>query len=97
MPPTSLNKLILTLAVLVSVVGAVDATIGESYDLAVVFGLGAILQLGLLLRLQAHRPAVPLRADLVAWLRDRAAVEGEPMGVVADRCVAACRADLDRS
>jgi hypothetical protein len=96
-PPTSLNKLILTLAVLVSLVGAVDATIADAYDLAVVFGLGAILQLALLLRLQARRPAVPLRADLVAWLCDRAAVEGEPIGAIADRCVAACRADLDRT
>jgi hypothetical protein len=96
-PPTDMNKLVLILAVVVSAVGAVDAAIGGSMDLVVVFALAALLQLTLLLRLQAHRPAVPLRADLVAWLRDRAAAEGEPMGALADRCLAACRADLDRS
>jgi hypothetical protein len=92
-----LNKVLLTVALLVALVGLTDALIGEAYDLAVVFGLAAVLQLALLLRLEARRPAVPLRADLVAWLRDRAAVEGEPIGAVADRCVAACRADLDRA
>lgn len=97
MPPTDLNKLILALAVVVSGVGAVDAAIGRSMDLVVVFALGAFLQLALLVRLQARRPAVPLRADLVAWLRQRAAAQGEPVGAVADRCVAACRADLDRT
>jgi hypothetical protein len=95
--PTDLNKLILALAVVVSVVGAIDAWVGESLDLVVVFALGGALQLALLLRLQGRRPAVPIRSDLVAWLRDRAAAGGEPIGAVADRCVAACRADLDRS
>jgi hypothetical protein len=93
--PTSANKLILALAVLVSTVGAVDAASGGQWDLLTVFVLGALLQLALLVRLQSNRPAVPLRADLVSWLRDRAAVEGEPIGAVADRCLAACRADLD--
>jgi hypothetical protein len=96
MPPTDLNKLILALAVVVSAVGALDAAVGGSYDLVVVFVLGAILQLVLLLRLHVRRPAVPLRADLVSWLRDRASMQGESIGTVADRCVAACRADLDR-
>lgn len=96
MPPTDLNKLILAASVVVSAVGAVDALIGGTYDLVVVFVLAAVLQLGLLVRLQSRRPAVPLRADLVAWLGDRAAEQGEPIGVIADRCVAACRADLDR-
>jgi hypothetical protein len=96
-PPTDLNKLILALAVVVSAVGAVDAAIGRSMDLVVVFALGGVLQLALLMRLQGRRPAVPLRADLVAWLRQRAAAQGEPLGAVADRCVASCRADLDRT
>ena len=97
MAPTDLNKLLLALAVVVSVVGAVDAAVGGQPDLVVVFGLGAVLQLALLVRLQVRRPAVPVRADLVSWLRDRAATEGEPIGLVADRCLAACRADLDRA
>lgn len=96
MPPTDLNKLILAASLVVAAVGAVDAFVGESYDLVVVFVLAAALQLTLLVRLQARRPAVPMRADLVAWLRDRSAEQGEPIGVIADRCVAACRADIDR-
>lgn len=96
MPPTDVNKLILALAVVVSAVGALDAAVGGQLDLVVVFALTGALQLALLLRLQSRRPAVPLRADLVGWLRDRAAAQGEPMTVVADRCIAACRADLDR-
>ena len=97
MPPTDMNKLVLALAVVVSAVGGVDAAIGGSMDLVVVFALAGVLQLMLLLRLQVRRPAVPLRADLVAWLRDRSAAKGEPMGAIADRCLAACRADLGRS
>jgi hypothetical protein len=96
-PPTDVNKLILVVAALVCAVGAVDAAVGDDGDLVVVFILAGVLQLALLARLQTRRPAVPLRGDLVAWLRDRAAAEGEPIGAVADRCVAACRADLDRS
>lgn len=97
MPPTDLNKLILAASVVVAAVGAVDALVGGTYDLVVVFILAGVLQLVLLIRLQSRRPAVPLRADLVTWLRDRSAEQGEPIGVIADRCVAACRADLDRS
>jgi hypothetical protein len=94
--PTDLNRLILLLAVLVSAIGAFDAAIGRTWDLVVVFVLGAALQLALLIRLQFGRPAVPLRSDLVGWLRQRAAEHGEPMEALADRCVAAARADLER-
>jgi hypothetical protein len=95
--PTDVNKLILAMAAVVCAVGAVDAGVGGDADLVAVFSLAGILQLALLVRLQGRRPAVPVRADLVAWLRDRAAADGEPIGAVADRCVAACRADLDRA
>ena len=97
MAPTDLNRLVLALGVVVAAVGALDAAIGGSLDLVVVFALGGALQLLLLTRLGGRRPAVPIRADLVAWLRDRSAAEGEPIGALADRCLAACRADLDRS
>ena len=39
--------------------------------------------------------AVPLRRDLVTWLRRRAATTGEPLEAVADRAVAAYRRRLD--
>lgn len=95
MTPTAVNKLILALALVVAAVGAVDAAISRSYDLLVVFVLAGLLQLVLLLRLQSRRPAVPLRADLARWLEERSSAQGESMGALADRCVAACRADLD--
>ena len=95
MAPTDLNRLILLLATVVSLVGALDAVVGGQYDLVVVFGLGAALQLILLLRLQFGRPAVPLRRDLVAWLRQRSAEQGEPLEALADRCVASARAELE--
>jgi hypothetical protein len=97
MAPTDLNRLILLLAAAVSLVGLLDAAIGGAYDLVAVFGLTAALQLALLLRLQLRRPAVPLRADLVAWLRQRSAEQGEPLEALADRCVATARRELDGS
>jgi hypothetical protein len=95
--PTALNKLILGLAVLVAAVGAVDAALARAHDLVIVFCLIAVLQLVLLLRLHSRRPAIPIRGDLARWLARRAAAAGEPVGAVADRCLAASRADLDRS
>jgi|GEM_PF-1984375 hypothetical protein len=89
MTPTAVDKLILVLATVVAAVGAVDAAVGHAYDLLVVFGLAGLLQLVLRLRLQSRRPAVPLRADLVRWLEDRSSAQGESMGSLADRCVAA--------
>ena len=91
MSPIQVDKLILAIAAVVSAVGAVDAAVGGQADLVAVFLLTGTLQAALLVRLQADRPAVPLRGDLVRWLQDRAAAEGEPVGAVADRCVAACR------
>lgn len=97
MEPTDVNRVVLVLSAVVTSVGVIDAAAGGDVDLLVVLALSLLLQAVLLARLQGRRPAVPLRADLVAWLRTRAAEDGEPLGAVADRCVAACRADLDRA
>ncbi len=96
MEPTDLNKLLVSIAAVVSGVGAIDAALGHQFDLLAVFLLGTVLQVALLVRIHGRRPSVPLRADLVAWLRDRSASQGEPLGALADRCLASCRADLDR-
>ena len=82
------------MTVLVAAVGAVDAAIGWSWDLVVVFGLVALLQLLLLARLSSRRRSIPIRADLMRWVRDRAAVEGDSPDLVVDRALAAYRADL---
>lgn len=94
MLPTVTNRTVLVLTVAVALIGAVDAAVGRNWDLLTVFALLGLLQLVLLLRLSARRPAVPLRADLVRWLRDRAEAEGESTDRIVDRAVSAYRADL---
>jgi hypothetical protein len=92
--PTVTNRTVLVVTVAVAVIGAVDAAVGRNWDLLTVFVLLGLLQLVLLLRLSARRPAVPLRADLVRWLRDRAEAEGESPDRIVDRAVSAYRAGL---
>ena len=60
-------------------IGSIDAGISGEWDLFVLFVVGLGLNVTLLLRLQSRRPAVPIRHDLVAWLRDRASVSGESL------------------
>jgi hypothetical protein len=94
MLPTPTNRAVLALTAAVAGVGVVDASAGRNWDLVAVFALIGVLQLVLLMRLSGRRRAVPLRADLVRWLRDRAAVEGESAELIADRAVSAYRSDL---
>ncbi len=94
MIPTPNSALVLTIATLASFVGAIDAGVGDEWDLFAVFALVAALQLVLLAQVRAKRPLVPLRSDLVAWLRNEAALTDEPMEKLADRAVAAYRAGL---
>ena len=96
MTPTTRQKGAMVMLLVITGVGALDAATGHVWDHLVVFVLAGIVQALLLLGLQAHRPAVPIRSDLVAWLRVRAATTGEPMERIADRCISSVRADLDR-
>lgn len=88
------NRAVLALTVAVAVVGAVDAAVSIDWDLFVVFVLIGLLQMVLLLRLSGRRPALSVRADLVRWLRDRAASEGESTERIVDRAVSAYRDGL---
>ena len=94
MVPSVTNRAVLALTVAVAVVGAVDAAVSIDWDLFVVFVLIGLLQLVLLLRLSGRRPALSVRADLVRWLRDRAASEGESTERIVDRAVSAYRDGL---
>ncbi|MDH4144778.1 MAG: hypothetical protein OEY23_06350 [Acidimicrobiia bacterium] len=94
MTPTPTNALVAGLALVVCLVGAVDGVVSREWDFFALFLLSALLLVFLLARTNARRPAVPLRADLVDWLRDETALSGEPMGHLADRAVAAYRAGL---
>lgn len=94
MIPTVTNRGALLVTVAVALVGIVDAAIGHSYDLLAVFTIVAVLQFMLIIRMSSRRPDVPIRADLVRWFRDRAALEGENTEAMIDRALAAYRDDL---
>ena len=94
MTPTIVNRGVLIMTMLVAVIGMIDATIGHAYDLVAVFAIIGVLQLGLLVRMQGRRPQIPIRADLVRWFTERAALEGDTPESQIDRALAAFRDDL---
>lgn len=91
MSPTVAIKLLVTANVIVVAIGVVDSAIGTEWDLFLVLVISLVLSLALLFRLESKRPAIPIRRDLVAWLRDRSSISGEPLGTVTDRAVATYR------
>ena len=92
MAPTTLHRAVLLTTSLILAVGVIDGIVSREWDFLAVFAMALALQLLLLARLAGRRPAVPIRRDLVAWLRDQAALGGEPMESVADRAIGAYRA-----
>ena len=88
MSPTASVRMLVSAAIVVALVGVVDAGIGGEWDLFVLFALVLGIGVGLAFMLESRRPAVPIRRDLVRWLRDRAAASGEPMSAVTDRAIA---------
>jgi hypothetical protein len=94
MRPTVTTRMVLVLALVAVVVGLVDALVADQWDTAALFVVVGLLDGLLLVRLQTRRPPVPLRRDLVDWLRERAALTGEEPEAVADRAVAAYRSGL---
>ncbi len=94
MTPSHSNISLVVVTVIVAAVGLVDAIVSDEADFAAVFGVMVLLLGALLLRTQTSRVRVTLRSDLVAWLRRRSAASGEPMEAIADRAVAAYRAQF---
>ena len=92
MAPTKLNRAVLLMSSLVLAVGVIDGIVSREWDFLAVFAMAVALQLLLLARLGGRRPAVPIRRDLVVWLRDQAALGGEPMDATVDRAISAYRA-----
>lgn len=82
------SRIIVSVALVVAGVGALDALIGREWDLLVVFLLTISLQLILWLRLRANRIPVTIRPDLARWLERQSARSGEPFDDVLDRAVA---------
>ncbi len=88
MSPTGTVRLFVVSNVVVLVIGTIDAGISGQWDLFVLFVIGLVLSLALLARVESRRPAIPIRRDLVVWLRNRASVSGEPLTTVTDRAIA---------
>jgi len=85
-PNNAVTLLLLAVAVVLGV-GLVDAALGAEWDLFVVTAIALGLQLVLIVRSRGRRQSVPLRRDLVQWLRERSELSGEPISVIADRAV----------
>ena len=91
-----ITKLLSLLTMIVAIAGAADAALQDQWDLLVVFGFVAALQLGLLLSDLRGRAHVTVRPDLARWARERSRHTGEPLDDVIDRSVAWFQAGLYR-
>jgi hypothetical protein len=88
MSPTGTVRLLVAASVVTLLIGSVDAGFAGQWDLFVLFVVGLVLNLALLVRVESRRPAIPVRRDLVAWLRERASISGESLATVTDRAIA---------
>jgi len=87
MSPTATARMLVIANIVVSGVGSIDTGIGGEWDLFVLFAMSLVVSIALLLRVESRRPAIPIRRDLVVWLRERASVSGEPLATVTDRAI----------
>ena len=78
------TRLLEAMVALTALVGLLDAIAGEQADLALVFAIALALSLVLVARSAVGRREVAVRRDLAKWLADRAAVEGDTAGAIAD-------------
>ncbi|MEX0699530.1 MAG: hypothetical protein WD354_07320 [Acidimicrobiia bacterium] len=81
-------RTLITASITVLIIGSIDAGISSEWDLFILFIIGLTLSLALLFRVESRRPAIPIRRDLVVWLRDRASISGESLSAVTDRAIA---------
>ena len=81
-------RVLISISLLVTAVGVLDALLGREWDLLVVFVISMLLQVALWLRHRANRTPVTLRPDLARWLEHQSARTGEPFDDVLDRAVA---------
>jgi Flp pilus assembly protein TadB len=95
MTTTPLRRAVMAAALLVALVGVVDALRGGEPDLAVLFVLLGTALTWLVAEASTRRPLVGVRADLARWIDERSALTGEPAERIVDRAVADHRARLD--
>ena len=82
------NRVLLLIAVVIGLVGSLDAFLSQEWDLLAVFMLLLTVQLMLWLRHRAHRTPVTLRPDLTRWVEHHSQRTGEPFDDVLDRAIA---------
>jgi hypothetical protein len=92
--PSFGSQVVLTVALLLAAVATIDAALGRHWDLVALEGVVVVLLAMVLAGSRWGRPAVPVRSDLVRWLRRRAVETGEPVGAIADRAVATYRREV---
>jgi hypothetical protein len=85
---------LVAVSALATAVALVDVLQDGNGDLVVLLTVVLVLLVAAGTAVLRARSAVPLRPDLSTWLRRQAAATGEPVGRLADRCVAAYRAGL---
>jgi hypothetical protein len=87
-------RLVIAVAVVVALAGLIDAAVASIWDQFAVLAVVVLLLSSVLLMARSERVEVMIRADLARWLRNRAAVEGESVELVADRMLATARDHL---
>ncbi len=92
MGPVARHRILTVAAFILAAAGAIDAAVGEVWDLFAVLALiGALV---LVDRWLAPDVPIRVRPDLQRWLSDRAALEGEPIDAIATRAIATYREHL---
>jgi uncharacterized membrane protein len=87
-------RLVIAVAIVIAVAGLIDAALGAIWDQFAVLAVVVVLLASALLMTRSDRVEVLIRADLARWLRNRSAVEGESVELVADRMLATARDHL---
>lgn len=82
------TRVLISISLVITGVGALDALIGGQWDLLTVFALSAVVQITIWLRQRASRIPVTLRPDLASWIETQAQQTGEPFDDMLDRAVA---------
>lgn len=88
------TRVLLTVSLIITGVGVLDAAIGSEWDLLIIFALSAALQLAIWLRQGASRRTTTIRPDLAQWLERRSESTGEPYEDVVDRALATFKQGL---
>ena len=86
------HRILMLAALILSIAGAIDAAFGQIWDLFAILSAVAVV----IAAEYALAPSIPikLRPDIERWLRDRSAVEGEPIDAIVTRAFATYREHL---